>query len=148
MNCMNCGSTHDVIDFIAGEEKFVLCADCRYKLVNRRGRVVSILNAREPGRPSLGVTRKVSLTLPEAVWEHLDSQANGNRSLYLRKLIDRNMSSEGSWSNNACLGYTILGAKRLGYSEEQTKELVRAIYGFFDCKTVEEARTVYEQSPY
>lgn len=52
------------------------------------------------------------------------------------------------WSNNACLGYAIMGAKKLGYSEEQIKELVRAIYGEFDWKTVEEAKEVYNKSPY
>lgn len=31
------------------------------------------------------------------------------------------------WSNNACLGYAIMGAKKLGYSEEEIKKLVRAI---------------------
>lgn len=143
MNCMNCGSTHDVIDFISKGEKIVLCANCRYKLASGQQIVV-----KQIGRPSLGVTKKVSLTLPEAVWEHFDDAANGNRSEYLRKLIDRDMWSEGSWSNNACLGYAILGAKRLGYSEEQTKQLVRAIYGEFDMTAVEEARTTYERSPY
>lgn len=144
MKCMNCDSTNDVIDFYRGEEKIVLCAGCRYKLVS--GQKVRVV--KQIGRPSLGVTKKVSLTLPESVWEHLDREANGNRSEYLRKLINRDMWSQGDWSNNACLGYAILGAKRLGYSDEQTKELVRAIYSEFDLKTVEEARTVYERSPY
>ncbi|WP_025718402.1 hypothetical protein [Paenibacillus sp. 1-18] len=52
------------------------------------------------------------------------------------------------WNNNACLGYAILGAKKLGYSEEQTKNLVRSIYREFDFKSIEDARTVYNQSPY
>lgn len=144
MNCMNCGGTNDVIDFYRGEEKIVLCAGCRYKLASGQ----KVVTVKQIGRPSLGVTKKVSLTLPEAVWEHLDNEANGNRSEYLRKLIDRDMWSQGDWSNNACLGYAILGAQKLGYSEEQIKQLVRAIYSEFDWKSVEEARTVYEQSPY
>lgn len=143
MHCMNCGSSDDVIDFISGGEKIILCADCRYKLATGQ------MNVKQMGRPPLGVTKKVSLTLPEAVWEHLDSKADGNRSEYLRKLLVRDMSSQwNKWSNNSCLGYAILGARRLGYNEEQTKELVRAISSEFDLETVEEARTVYEKSPY
>lgn len=52
------------------------------------------------------------------------------------------------WSNNACMGYAILAAKALGYSEEQIKQLVAAIYFEFDFKTVEEAKDVYNKSPY
>ncbi|KZE78234.1 hypothetical protein AV654_19630 [Paenibacillus elgii] len=63
-------------------------------------------------------------------------------------LVRDTLPQGDNWSNNACLGYAILGAKLLGYSEEQTKELVRAIYSEFDWKTVEEARTEYEKSPY
>jgi hypothetical protein len=144
MNCMNCGSDHDVIDFYRGDEKIVLCAGCRYKLATGQ----KVITVKQIGRPSLGVTKKVSLTLPESVWEHLDSEANGNRSEYLRKLIDRDTWSQGDWSNNACLGYAILGAQALGLSEVQTKQFVRAIYREFDFKTVEEAQKVYEQSPY
>ena len=139
---MNCGSDHDVTDFISGGEKIILCVDCRYKLATGQ------MNVKQMGRPSLGVTKKVSLTLPETVWEHLDRKADGNRSEYLRKLLVRDMSEGGKWSNNACLGYAILGAQRLGYSEEQTKELIRAINSEFDWTTIEEARMVYERSPY
>jgi Holliday junction resolvasome RuvABC DNA-binding subunit len=53
------------------------------------------------------------------------------------------MWSQGNWSNNACLGYAILAAKSLGYTEEQTNELVRAIKGEFDLKTIEEAKRTY-----
>ena len=52
------------------------------------------------------------------------------------------------WSNNACLGYAILGAKKLGYSEEQIEALVRAIYSGFDWVSIEEAKEVYSKSPY
>jgi len=144
MNCMNCGSTQDVIDFYRGEEKIILCVDCRYKLATGQ----KIVAVKQIGRPSLGVTKKVSLTLPEAVWEHLDNEANGNRSEYLRKLIDHDMWSQGDWSNNACQGYAIIAAKELGYSDDEISKLVRAMYRTFDFKTVDEARTAYEQSPY
>jgi len=55
---------------------------------------------------------------------------------------------ESRWSNNACLGYAILGAQRLGFSQKQIKELVRAINGEFDLTSLEEATVVYELSPY
>lgn len=144
MNCMNCGSTNDVIDFYRGEEQIILCAGCRYKLASGQ-KVVAV---KQMGRPSLGVTKKVSLTLPEAVWEHLDNEANGNRSEYLRKLLDCDMWSQGDWSNNAAQGYAIFAAKELGYSDDQIKELVRAMYRAFDFKTIDEAKAAYNNSPY
>lgn len=52
------------------------------------------------------------------------------------------------WSNNAALCYVILGAQKLGYSEEQTQKLVAAIYSQFDVKSVEEAKATYNNSDY
>ncbi|MBD3922978.1 hypothetical protein H8B09_30080 [Paenibacillus sp. PR3] len=100
------------------------------------------------GRPSLGVTKKVSLTLPEALWEHFDGEANGNRSEYLRKLLERDQWSQSDWSNNAAQGYAIFAAKELGYSDEQISKLVRAMYRAFDFKTIDEAKAAYNESPY
>ncbi|HAJ4038279.1 TPA: DUF2239 family protein [Escherichia coli] len=100
------------------------------------------------GRPSLGVTKKVSLTLPAHEWDWVDEQAKGNRSQFLRQLVWESQSSESEWSNNACLGYAILGAKKLGYDDEQIEDLVRAIYREFDFKTVDEAKDTYNQSSY
>ncbi|MGP3788200.1 hypothetical protein [Paenibacillus sp. 1A_MP2] len=144
MICLNCGSSNDTTDFLSNGEKVILCVDCRYDLATGNLK----LPIKTMGRPSLGITKKVSLTLPEKMWEHLDAKANENRSEYLRSLVDRDWSNESEWSNNACLGYAILGAKRLGYSEEQTKTLVRAIYGQFDLVAVAEARKEYEESDY
>lgn len=56
--------------------------------------------------------------------------------------------AEEMWSNNACLGYAILGAKQLGYKEAQIRELVLAVYGQFDWHSVEEAKNCYNESPY
>lgn len=140
MKCMNCGGTHDVIDFYVGEEKMILCANCRHKLLAGKSSKV--------GRPSLGVTKKVSLTLSEEDWQWIDDQAEGNRSQLLRYLIGQEQSSESRWSNNACLGYAILGAEKLGYNDEQIQELVRAIYGEFDWKSVDQAKDVYNKSSY
>lgn len=88
MKCMNCGSKKDVIDFVAGtgNEKLILCVDCRVKLVNGElGKV---------GRPAIGITKKVSLTLPEEAWEWLDEKAEGNRSKFLREIILNALESE------------------------------------------------------
>jgi len=140
MKCMNCGGTHDVIDFYVGDNKLILCADCRHKLLVNKNK--------KAGRPSLGITKKVSLTLPEEDWEWFDQKAKGNRSQLLRYLIHQEQSPEGRWSNNACLGYAILGAKKLGYDDEQIRQLVGAIYREFDFKTVDEAKNIYNQSDY
>lgn len=146
MECMICGGTNDVIDFYRGEQKNILCADCRYKLLSPPRNQ----GARHPvGRPSLGATKKVSITMPEDAWEWFEKEAEGSsKSDVLRQLISQEQSPESRWSNNASLGYAILGAKKLGYSEEQIGKLIRAIYSEFDWKSVEEAKEVYNRSPY
>ncbi|KGX85200.1 hypothetical protein [Pontibacillus litoralis] len=138
MKCMNCGSTNDVIDFVARKEKLFLCVNCRGKLAN--GQLGKI------GRPSLGVTKKVSLTLSEEGWKRLDELAKGNRSQYLRHLVLEAQSED--WSNDACLGYAMLGMENMGYSERQIQELLRAIKSEFDWKSVEEAKCAYKDSSY
>lgn len=142
MICMNCGSSNDVTDFVAKGEKVILCVDCRFDLATGK----LSLPLKMMGRPPIGITRKVSLTMPKKMWEHLDAKSKENRSGYLRSLVDRDMSSQGQWGNEACLGYAILGAKRLGYTEEQTNLLVRAIYGELDIVSVSEARKEYAGS--
>jgi hypothetical protein len=140
MKCTNCGSTHDVIDFIAGKEKLVLCSGCRAKIASGQlGKV---------GRPSLGITKKVSLTLDQDTWDWLDEKAEGNRSQFLRETVWNALGNESEWSNYACLGYAILGAKKLGYDDEKISELVKAIYSEFDFKTVAEAEKIYTGSDY
>lgn len=46
------------------------------------------------GRPSLGVTKKISVTLPEEIWDWLDQEAEGNRSSFIRELILNTMGSD------------------------------------------------------
>lgn len=79
----------DVEDVIGIEEDYPNRQDplIRFALDGPAGAPRS--SGRQPGRPSLGETRKVSLTLPPATWKYLDSAAEGNRSEFLRKLIDR-----------------------------------------------------------
>lgn len=139
---MNCGGTHDVTDFYSGEDYIILCVNCRQRLAMGK------LNLNKVGRPSLGVTKKVSLTLSEDNWEWLDEKADGNRSKFLREIVTNALGNESKWSNYACLGYAILGAKKLGYDDGQIHELVRAIYGEFDMKSVPEAEDIYRESDY
>lgn len=136
MECMACGSQKDVavIQLKVGG-KVAVCIDCRVQSAQK-----------EVGRPSLGITKKVSLTLSEESWEWFDEKAKGNRSQFLRDLVQE--SPESDWSNNACLGYAISGAKKLGYDDEKIRQLVRAIYGEFDWKSVEQAKDDYENSDY
>lgn len=142
MKCMNCGGTHDVTDFYNGDDYIILCVNCRQRLAMGK------LNLNKVGRPSLGVTKKVSLTLSEENWQWLDEKAQGNRSKFLREAVVNALGNESEWSNNACLGYAILGAKNLGYDDEQIRQLVGAIYREFDFKTVDEAKNIYNQSDY
>jgi hypothetical protein len=137
---MNCGGTHDVVDFYQGDDYIILCGNCRQKLaMGQLGKV---------GRPSMGVTKKVSLTLSESDWEWFDEKAKGNRSQFMRYLIGEEQSPEGRWSNQACLGYAIAGAKKLGYDDEKIHELIRAIYGEFDMKSVLDAENIYRESDF
>lgn len=48
------------------------------------------LNKLNPvGRPPIGVTKKVSMTLSEEEWEWLEEKEDGNRSGFLRGIIQR-----------------------------------------------------------
>lgn len=46
------------------------------------------------GRPSLGKTAKISLTISEGEWTILDSMAGGNRSKYIRNLVLNDIDSK------------------------------------------------------
>lgn len=46
------------------------------------------------GRPSLGVTKKVSLTLTDDEWLLFDEKAEGNRSNYVRNLVKRDLGTD------------------------------------------------------
>ncbi|MDN8593068.1 hypothetical protein Q0V21_30535 [Paenibacillus sp. 11B] len=142
MECMNCGSTSDTTDFLYNGERVILCVDCRYDQAT--GKLT--LPLKTMGRPSLGITKKVSLTMPEKLWEHLDVQAKNSRSEYLRSLVDWDRSTAGQWGNEACLGYVMLAAERIGYSPQQLDLLIQAIQHEFDVTTVHEARKAYERN--
>lgn len=46
------------------------------------------------GRPPIGITKKVSLTLSEENWELFDEKADGNRSKFLRGIVGENLAYE------------------------------------------------------
>lgn len=46
-------------------------------------------NLNQVGRPPIGITKKVSMTLSEDEWELFDEQANGNRSKFLREIVGK-----------------------------------------------------------
>ena len=139
LDCERCGGNNDVTIFHVNDEPKAFCQNCRVDLFARKNPV---------GRPSVGITKKVSLTLPENEWTWFEEKANGNRSQFLRHLVWEAQSPENEWNNYACLGYAIAGAKKLGYDEEKIQELVRAIYGEFDWKSVPVAEKIYTESDY
>ena len=58
------------------------------------------------------------------------------------------MAGEEPWSNSACLGYAILGAKNLSYTDDQIKALTRSMHSQFDRTSVNEATGIYNRSPF
>ena len=86
--------------------------------------------------------------MSEENWEWLDEKAEGNRSKFLREVVWNALGNESEWSNYACLGYAIAGAKKLGYDDKKISELVREMLWQFDMKTVEEAKEIYTDSEY
>jgi hypothetical protein len=138
---MNCGSRNDTIDFMAGGQKVILCVDCRYDLAT--GKLT--LPLKTMGRPPIGITKKISVTMPEKFWEHLDAKAK-SRSESVRSLVDRDMTTAGHWGNNACLGYVMLAAERIGISSDQLDLLLQAIQHEFDVTSVAEAKKAYTSS--
>ena len=53
-----------------------------------------------------------------------------------------------AWSNNACLGYTILAMESLEFQEAKIKSIVRAMHMCFDAYTLSEADQHYCKGPY
>ena len=85
--CKSCRKVLDLEDKIyekAYKEQGI-CLDCRSK--NHGG------SRKGSGRPSLGTTKKVSITLPDEVWEQLN-EAKGEESMssFLRRII-----TDGNW---------------------------------------------------
>lgn len=139
LDCERCGGDNDLAIIHVNDEPKAYCQSCRFEMFTPKNPV---------GRPTVGITKKISLTLPELEWEWFDEQAKGNRSQFVRHLVWERQSPENEWNNYACLGYAIAGAQKLGYDDEKIRELVRAIYGEFDWKTVPAAEKIYKESDY
>lgn len=137
--CERCGGNDDLTVFRLNGEPKAYCRNCRAELFTKKKPV---------GRPSVGVTKKVSLTLPEEEWEWLDEQAQGNRSQFLRNLVWEKQSPEREWSNYAAYGYMILAAEALGLNEDQITDLRKQMYYEMDLKTIDEAKNAYTNSIY
>lgn len=69
------------------EIKNLSCTTCRQRLSS--GGLEKTV-----GRPTLGVTKKVSLTLSEESWKWFDEKAQGNRSQFLRDLVQQTTESD------------------------------------------------------
>lgn len=143
MECQRCGGTNDVIDFLVGYDKHVLCAECRVK---------AFAPPKSIGRPPLGVTKKVSITVPQDDWDWVDGCVKtglaSNQSELFRKLIrgEDCFSRRGDGMNNAsALGYMISSMKRLGYDEEKIREMESVMYHRMDEMTEDQAEKVYKQ---
>ncbi|HER2159156.1 TPA: hypothetical protein VJS59_001636 [Streptococcus pyogenes] len=50
------------------------------------------------GRPSLGVTKKVSITLPDEVWDMIENKFD-NKSAFFRSLVDKEIFQADLWSS-------------------------------------------------
>lgn len=137
--CERCGSDKDVTMIRVNDEPKTFCQNCHAEIFEKKKSV---------GRPSLGVTKKVSVTLSESNWEWLDEKAEGNRSAFVREAIWSALGNESEWSNYACLGYAIKALENLSYSPEEIKKIVRAMEMEFDTTTVPAASKIYEKSSY
>lgn len=138
-NCERCSSENDVSIIHINDEPKAFCQNCRVQVIAKKNPV---------GRPAIGITKKVSLTLEEKEWEWLDEKADGNRSAFIREVVWQALGNEAEWSNNACLGYVIKGLESLNYGEEEIKKIVRAVAGTFDMTSIPEAEKIYINSPY
>lgn len=139
LNCDRCCSDNDVAVIHVDDEPKAFCQNCRVEIFAKKKSI---------GRPALGVTKKISVTLSESDWEWLDEKAQGNRSAFVRETILSSFDSDSEWNNNACLGYAIKALGNLNYGENEIEKIVRAIYATFDMTSVSEAKKVYENSPY
>lgn len=103
IKCESCKGHDDLSIYQVSNESKALCSNCFWEMQNRVplmkiGKLLSVDlledEKKMTGRPPIGITRKVSLTLSEEEWNWFDEQANGNRSQYLRKLISEAQSKK------------------------------------------------------
>lgn len=84
-DCERCGGENDVAIIHVDDEPKAYCQSCRFEMFTPKNPV---------GRPSVGVTKKVSLTLSEENWELFDEKAEGNRSKFLREIVGKTLVNE------------------------------------------------------
>lgn len=90
VSCERCGSSFNVTIIYVDEVPVTYCKTCKMALFSKK---------RSVGRPSIGITKKVSLTLTEDDWEQFDARAKGNRSLFLRKTIVKAFEEDTQYSS-------------------------------------------------
>jgi len=138
-NCERCNGENDVAIIHVNDEPKAFCVNCRVEVFAKKKPV---------GRPSIGVTKKVSVTLDQSDWDWLDEKAEGNRSAFIREVLWKSLGNESEWSNYASLGYAIKGLEDLNYPADEIKKIIKAIASNFDMTSVQKAEEIYTKSSY
>lgn len=94
--------------------------------------------ARQAGRPRLGVTKKLSLTLEPHEWEKFDKAADNNRSAYLRDLVLGSKESAFLKDEETFLKYVRFSLNELNYSQEQIEDVILQLKNDFETITPDE----------
>lgn len=85
--------------FLANNPKMANAADVEKVLGQQKKSLEKytdqLNNLNQVGRPPIGITKKVSMTLSEKEWEWLEEKADGNRSSYLREIIQKEIEASG-----------------------------------------------------
>lgn len=89
-SCERCDSSINVTIIYVDEVPVTYCKACKLALLSKK---------RSVGRPSIGITKKVSLTLPKDAWEQFDNKAKRNRSLFLRNIIVKALNEDDLGEN-------------------------------------------------
>ncbi|MGE7133376.1 hypothetical protein [Lysinibacillus xylanilyticus] len=88
--CEHCDSSINLTIIYVDEIPVTYCKTCKVSLFSKK---------RSVGRPSIGITKKVSLTLTKDDWEQFDAKAKHNRSFFLRKIIVKSLNEEDPGEN-------------------------------------------------
>lgn len=84
-NCERCDSENDVaIIHVNGEPK-AFCINCRVEVFAKKKPV---------GRPAIGITKKVSVTMDQHDWDLLDEKSKGNRSAFIRDVLCKSLAND------------------------------------------------------
>lgn len=83
VNCERCNGEDDIAIIHVNDEPKAFCVNCRVEVFAKKKPV---------GRPAIGVTKKVSITLEENEWKLLDEKAQGNRSAFIREILSKGLN--------------------------------------------------------